>query len=145
MSLLYRAATPTDVDAVLAFWAAAAENGDRPADSAEAVRALLARDPEALTLAVEDAGGGERVVGTLVAGWDGWRAHLYRLAVAPDRRGQGIARTLVERAEARFAGFGAGRADAMVLDANDEAHGPWRAFGYAPQPTWSRWVKPLAP
>ena len=37
----------------------------------------------------------DRVVGTVIAGWDGWRAHLYRLAVAPDLRGRGIARQLL--------------------------------------------------
>jgi hypothetical protein len=31
----------------------------------------------------------------------------------------------------------------MVLDSNTEAHGTWTKAGYKPQPTWSRWVKPL--
>jgi ribosomal protein S18 acetylase RimI-like enzyme len=142
----YRTARADDVAAVLAFWASAAENGDRPADSADAVRALLARDPAALLLAVEPDGAapaGERVVGTLVAGWDGWRAHLYRLAVASDRRGLGIARALVAQAESRFAAFGAGRVDAMVLDENDAGGTAWTALGYTRQRTWSRWVRPL--
>jgi hypothetical protein len=30
-----------------------------------------------------------------------------------------------------------------VLDDNDEAHRIWTAAGYARQPEWSRWVKPL--
>lgn len=142
----YRTATAADVAAVLAFWAGAAENADRPADSADAVRALLARDPDALLLAVEPDGAappGERIVGTVVAGWDGWRAHLYRLAVAPDRRGQGIARSLVGRAQSRFAAFGAARADAMVLDGNDSGGTAWAALGYTRQHSWSRWVPPL--
>jgi ribosomal protein S18 acetylase RimI-like enzyme len=139
--VILRAATVDDVTAVLDLWKVAAEDAHRPPDSAAALRALIARDPEALTLAVD----GDDIVGTIVAGWDGWRCHLYRLAVAPHRRREGIGRTLIRVAEERFAAFGATRADAMVLDGNDQAHHAWRAAGYAPQPEWSRWVKPLTP
>jgi hypothetical protein len=31
----------------------------------------------------------------------------------------------------------------MVLDGNDQAHRAWTTAGYARQPEWSRWVKPL--
>ena len=86
-----------------------------------------------------------RIVGTLVAGWDGWRCHLYRLAVAPEQRRRGVGRLLVRAAEERFTALGARRVDAMVLDSNDDAHPTWRALGYAPQREWSRWVKPLGP
>jgi GNAT superfamily N-acetyltransferase len=53
---------------------------------AEAI-ALLQRDPDALLVAVADG----RIIGTLIAGWDGWRMHLYRLVVDRDARRQGIA------------------------------------------------------
>lgn len=135
----YRNATPADVDAVLAFWATAAEDSHRPPDSADAVRRLIDRDPEALILASD----GETVVGSVIVGWDGWRCHLYRLAVAPTHRRQGIGRELVARAEARFTSYGGTRADAMVLDDNAQAHRVWATAGYALQPEWSRWVKPL--
>jgi hypothetical protein len=36
------------------------------------------------------------------------------------------------------------RADAMVLDDNDGAHTAWTAAGYARQPEWSRWIRPLS-
>jgi ribosomal protein S18 acetylase RimI-like enzyme len=124
--------------AVLAFWTLAAEGTDRH-DSPEAYLALVERDPDAVLVA--EVGG--QLVGTLIAGWDGWRAHLYRLAVHPDHRGHGIARKLMERAERRFGELGALRADAMVLDDNDQAHPVWTATGYRRQPQWSRWVKPL--
>lgn len=134
-----RPAVETDAAAVLTFWSTSAEDAHRPPDSEAAVRAVVARDPDALMLAVD----GEQIVGTLIAGWDGWRAHLYRLAVAPEARGQGIARLLVEAAELRFRGLGVRRVDAMVLDDNDAAHPVWARLGYRQQPEWSRWVKPL--
>jgi ribosomal protein S18 acetylase RimI-like enzyme len=140
MTTELRFAIPADVESVLAFWLVAAEGTDR-VDRADAVFHLLARDPDALLLAVDD---GE-IVGSLIAGWDGWRCHLYRFAVHPQRRRQGIGRALIDAAEARFATLGGHRADAMVLDENELAHGPWTAAGYHRQPEWSRWVKPLAP
>lgn len=137
--LTVRAATSADIDAVIGFWAAAAENEDRPADRPEALRSLLERDPDALLLALED----ERIVGSLIVGWDGWRAHLYRLAVASSHRRRGIARRLLAIAEQRLRAAGAIRIDAMVLDANPSAHTLWSAAGYERQLTWSRWIKPL--
>lgn len=138
MRFALRTADAADIEQLLAFWKAAAENTDRD-DAAEAVAALLARDPEALLLAVD----GDEIVGSLIAGWDGWRCHLYRYAVRPDRRRQGIGRALLDAAEQRFAALGGRRADAMVLDDNDLAINAWTAAGYARQPQWSRWVKPL--
>jgi ribosomal protein S18 acetylase RimI-like enzyme len=138
--LTTRSATPDDVDAVLAFWERAAENADRPADSAEAVTRLIARDPEALLLSLD----GEQIVGSLIVGWDGWRSHLYRLAVAPDRRRLGIGRALLDAAEQRLTAAGARRIDAMVLDSNRPAHELWSRAGYTRQSTWARWIKPIS-
>ncbi len=124
---------------VLDFWAASAEDSGRPRDDIGAVRRLIERDPDALMLAWD----GEELVGTLIAGWDGWRFHLYRLAVRADHRRRGVAQSMLAAAEARFAAAGATRADAMVLDDNANAHRFWTKAGYSPQPDWSRWVTPL--
>ena len=137
--MILRPATLDDVPAVLAFWKVAAEDTNRGGDDTTAVRALIARDPAALQLAVTD---GE-IVGSLIAGFDGWRCHLYRFAVHPDRRRQGIGARLLQAAEERFRGFGARRADAMVLADNTLAHHAWAAAGYAQQEDWRRWVKSL--
>jgi ribosomal protein S18 acetylase RimI-like enzyme len=139
--LILRAAERGEMASVLAFWQVAAENDSRPADTAEAVEALLSRDPEALILALD----GDRIVGSIIAGWDGWRCHLYRLAVAPWRRREGIGGLLIDAAEKRIRAFGGTRIDAMVLDENPAAHAIWAAHGYRRQPDWSRWVKPLRP
>ncbi|MEV5009038.1 MULTISPECIES: GNAT family N-acetyltransferase [unclassified Streptomyces] len=134
-----RAATADDLDTVLAFWTAAAE-GTSISDDRDGMARLLARDPEALLLAEQD---GE-LAGTVIAGFDGWRCHLYRLAVHPDRRRRGIGSALLAAAEERFVRLGGRRGDAMVLTRNETAHRAWRAAGYAPEERWRRWVKPLA-
>ena len=137
--LVLRAAGSHELGAVLTFWATAAENAARPPDTAVALAALHRRDPDALIVAVEQG----RIVGTIIVGWDGWRCHLYRLAVDPHRRRNGIGRALIEAAETRIRSLGGTRIDAMVLDDNPGAHAIWAARGYHRQEDWSRWIKPL--
>ncbi|AVH60171.1 MULTISPECIES: GNAT family N-acetyltransferase [Streptomyces] len=136
--LRIRAASPDDLDTVLAFWKVAAE-GTSISDDRAGVERLVARDPEALILAEWE---GE-LVGTVIAGFDGWRCHLYRLAVHPERRRLGIGSALLAAAEERFVRLGGRRGDAMVLQRNETAHHAWRAAGYAPEEHRRRWVKPL--
>ncbi|GAA0435294.1 GNAT family N-acetyltransferase [Acrocarpospora corrugata] len=136
--LVIRSGAVADLPAILEFWVEAAEGTDRRDDPNKVV-ALIERDPEALLIA--EIGG--RMVGTLIAGWDGWRAHLYRLAVAVEFRRRGIGGALIEAAEERFSGFAAFRVDAMVLHDNELAHHAWQAAGYRRQAQWGRWVKPL--
>jgi ribosomal protein S18 acetylase RimI-like enzyme len=135
---ILRSATSADVSDLLAFWKSAAE-GTSISDDEAGVGRLIALDADALIIAEYDG----RIVGTVIAGWDGWRCSLYRLAVAPDRRRQGVGRALLEAAHARFTALGGRRADAMVLDHNSLAQTAWQAAGYAPEPQWSRWTKPL--
>ena len=121
-----RLARGTDAQAVLHLWR---EAGAHPSvtDDLAGVRALMAHDPEALIVA-EVAG---RLVGTLIAGWDGWRAHLHRLVVHPGWRRRGIASALVTDAERRLAARGARRAGAVVFSGDPGAAAFWEAAGYS--------------
>ena len=127
-----------EAEAVLEFWRGAAE-GTSISDDPDGVRVLIERDPGALLLAVD----GERILGTVIAGFDGWRCHLYRLAVDPELRRRGIGSALLDAAHRRFESFGGRRADAMVLERNATGQRTWSAAGYEREDHWRRWVKPL--
>lgn len=130
-----RAARAEDLPAVLALWRTA---GAVPSvtDDLESLRLLFAADPKAL-LVIEADG---FVAGTLIAAWDGWRGSFYRLAVAPDLRRQGLARSLVSAGEARLRSLGARRLTAFVDTGEEHALAFWTALGYTPQRDRLRFV-----
>jgi ribosomal protein S18 acetylase RimI-like enzyme len=133
-----RSGDGADVDAVLALWRAA-EAEPSATDDPAGLAALLAHDPDALIVAEVDG----RIVGSLIAGFDGWRANLYRLAVHPDLRRRGLARALVAEAERRLTEAGARRANALVVADHAPAVGFWQAAGYHRDPRIGRHVKGL--
>jgi ribosomal protein S18 acetylase RimI-like enzyme len=119
-----------------------AVSGSRPTvtDSVESLCCLLAVDPRALLLA--DARG--KVVGSLIATWNGWRGSFYRLAVHPDHRRSGLATRLVREGEKRLRDCGAVRLDAIVAIDEVGAMSFWSAVGYAHQRDRSRFVRNFA-
>ena len=131
-----RTATGDDIDAVLDLWARGAGESSIANDASQIER-MLARDPEMLLLAELDG----QVVGSVIAGFDGWRAHVYRMAVLPGARGRGVGRALVDAMEGRFRRLGAVRSDAIVLLDNELGRSFWRGVGYAPDPKSDRWVR----
>ena len=139
VTITLRAGRAADIAGLLAMWQEAAENESRPPDTRAALAALLGRDPDALILAEDDG----VLIGSVIAGWDGWRFHLYRLAVHPAYRRRGVGSALLRAAEDKARAHGVTRIDAMVLDANETGQQLWRARGYRKQGNWRRWLKGL--
>jgi ribosomal protein S18 acetylase RimI-like enzyme len=136
--VIVRSGRPEDVSTVLRFWKEATSVASST-DDPPSVRTLLARDPEALLVAELDG----RIIGTLIVGWDGWRAGLYRLAVDPQLRRLGIGGSLVREAERRLAEVGARRVAVVVIGEHDHAVGFWRAMGYEHDARVGRFVRDL--
>ena len=105
-------------------------------DSASICR-LIAHEPSALIIAVDTGGG---VIGSVIAGWDGWRGSMYRLVVAPGHRRQGLGRQLLAEAEERLRA-GATRLQAAVVETDAQARGFWRSSGWEQQVHRLRFVK----
>jgi ribosomal protein S18 acetylase RimI-like enzyme len=130
-----RPATADDIEGVLDFWRESAE--PTSTDSAEALAGLIDRDPGALIVAEADG----RMVGTVIAGWDGWRGSIYRLAVAPNQRRSGLGQALLHAAEDRLVGLGARRLHAIVMESNDVAVAFWTASDWEHQAGQLRFAK----
>jgi ribosomal protein S18 acetylase RimI-like enzyme len=138
MTVQVRPAVPSDVAEVLSVWSTA-DAEPTVTDDGISLAALLSRDPDSLLVA-ETAG---TLVGTLIAAWDGWRGHLYRLAVVPSHRRSGVASALLEAAEARLRDLGAKRLNAIVVEDQAWATGFWATAGYVAQSKRLRFVKNL--
>ncbi len=139
MNAEVRTATAADIDAVIAVWAEARSSAARTPDDPKVVEQLLERDPGALLVSEADG----QLVGVLIAGWDGWRGNVYRLAVLPSHRRKGIARELVEAGHERLRAQGARRVTALVGGEEGAAHRLWRALGYQRDEFVHRFVRDL--
>ena len=128
------------MEQVLELWRRAAAEPS-VTDAADTLRQRLERDRDLFLLAWDRG----RLVGTLIGGWDGWRGHLYRLAVEPGCRRSGIARRLVANVEARLRTLGAVRIDGIIMKRNRAGSAFWRALGYRRQVEGARYVKDLRP
>jgi len=139
MSTDIRAAVPADVPAVLELWRTSAlpTSTDTPDD----VRHLLRRDPGALLVA-EVAG---EMVGSVIAGWDGWRGSVYRLVVDPAHRRSGLGRRLLRRAEDRLAELGVRRMHAIVVGDDARAMAFWESTDWELQGGQLRFAKGRSP
>jgi ribosomal protein S18 acetylase RimI-like enzyme len=137
----FRPATVADAPAVVALWREAEAEQTHTDD----VRRLIERDPAALIVAVDGAeagaGGAGRLVGSVIAGWDGWRGSIYRLAVVPSHRRRGLGSRLVRLAEERLAAAGAVRYQAIVVETDGRAVAFWRASGWQQQTERLRFVQ----
>ena len=95
-------------------------------DSAEDVRVAL-DSPAALFLVAEWEG---RIVGTVIGTFDGWRGNIYRIAVHPDYRRQGVAGRLLAGLEGFFESLNVKRIAALVESEHPRAVAFWEAAGY---------------
>ena len=112
----------------------------RPSDGPEATLLKLERDPD-LFLVARDGDG--HIVGSVMGGWDGRRAYVYHLAVAPERRREGIAAALMDELEDRLRAKGAVKAKLQILVENDGSRAFFRERGYLLESDCEPWGKEL--
>jgi ribosomal protein S18 acetylase RimI-like enzyme len=131
--------TMDDYPVVHVLW----QRGDlwlRPSDAPEATRLKLTRDPGLFLVARDGAG---RIVGTVMGGWDGRRAYVYHLAVAPEHRRRRIADTLMDELEQRFRQLGAVKAKLQILVENEASKAFFAHRGYLLETDCEPWGKEL--
>jgi RimJ/RimL family protein N-acetyltransferase/ribosomal protein S18 acetylase RimI-like enzyme len=139
-SPVIRACRVDELPDVLELWRQSRARLGKTDDPAS-LGALLECDPMALLVAEVDG----RIVGSLIAAWDGWRGNLYRLTVLPHLRRRGIARRLVWAGEGHLTSRGARRISALVWREDHSAVGVWAAAGYEYEEGTGRFVKTFGP
>jgi ribosomal protein S18 acetylase RimI-like enzyme len=136
MGWVIRRAQTGDLIRVLELWTAA-EAHPSHTDDLESLTQLIDHDSSALLVADDDG----RIVGSVIAGWDGWRGSIYRLAVDPSWRRSGLATQLLQAAEERLASVGACRLQAIVVESDLRATGFWRSTDWGQQAERLRFVR----
>jgi ribosomal protein S18 acetylase RimI-like enzyme len=102
----------------------------RPGDELEDVKLKLQRDPDLFLVAEQD----NRIVGSVMGGWDGRRGWIYHLAVKPEHQRKGIGVGLVREVEKRLVAKGAKKINAQVYKSNERSSAFFKAIGYEAQP-----------
>ena len=129
-SLSIRTFDAADTDAVIALWLEAFpeyRDPDRPQRNPHlSIRNKLATQPELFFVAVA----GARIVGTVMAGYDGHRGWLYSLAVDLAFRRHGIGTRLVRHAETALSVLGCPKVNLQLLSAKADVRGFYEALGY---------------
>lgn len=118
-----------DFAAVVALWDAAGISVPYN-DPAQEIPLALASLNTALFVGEQDG----VLVGTLLAGQDGHRGWLYKLAVSPAHRHQGLGRKLVAHAEGWLAAQGMPKINLMIRDTNAAVRDFYVRLGYAVAP-----------
>lgn len=120
----YREADETDV---IALWSQAFPDTRIWNQPIEYIRRKLAVQRELFLVGARD----ERVIATVLAGYDGVRGWIYHLAVLPAQRRHGIGRAMMAAAEQRLRALGCPKINLQVVAANAEVVRFYERIGYA--------------
>ncbi|WP_449408108.1 GNAT family acetyltransferase [Microbacterium maritypicum] len=127
-----RAFRPEDTESVVALWDDAGLT--RPwNDPRRDIERKLSVQPELFLVAVDDETDGaiaSRIIGTVMAGYDGHRGWLYYLSSASSHRRRGVGRALVAEAERLLRDMGCPKVQLMVRDGNEQALEFYDELGY---------------
>ena len=118
---------PQDYPAVIALWESAGPGVHvRRSDNPDEIEKKLQRDPDLFLLAEHDG----RIIGTVMAGFDGRRGMIYHLAVVQDYRQLGLGTALMDEVERRLREKGCIRSYLMVTRDNPDAVGFYSHRGW---------------
>ena len=120
-----RPARRDEAQALLDLWKATG-SGPSITDTPEHLRMVAEKSPDLLLVAESEG----RLVGSVLGGWDNWRAHIYRLAVHPDFRRRGLARALTDEIERRLRARGARRIYALAATKQEMGVKFWESLPY---------------
>ena len=116
-----------DYDAVYALWQDAGPGiGLGRSDTRDEVGKKLQRDPDLFLLALDD----DKIIGTVIGGFDGRRGLIYHLAVEHAYRARGIGKMLMDEIERRLSAKGCLRCYLLVKDDASDVIEFYRRLGW---------------
>ena len=95
-------------------------------DSKESIKKFLSKNPDTCFIAKDK----NEIIGTIMAGSDGRRGHIYHLMVKPDYRKKGLGRKLLEEAEKGLRKEGIAKAFLVAFRDNIIGNNFWEETGY---------------
>jgi len=125
MPLTIRPYTSEDQDAVIALWEACGlvvpQNDPR-----RDIQTKIQFQPNLFLVAMAE----DRLVGTVMAGYEGHRGWINYLAVAPAQRRRGIAKKMMASAEKKLHALGCPKINLQVRRTNTTVINFYRAIGF---------------
>jgi ribosomal protein S18 acetylase RimI-like enzyme len=125
---------------VKALWSEAFPNDAPWNAAATAIAEKLRFQPDLMLVALEE----NHVVGSVMAGYEGHRGWISRIAVLTSHRNRGVGRELLVEAERRLAALGCIKVNLQVVESNSETVRFYESSGYQIEPRISM-TKLLAP
>jgi ribosomal protein S18 acetylase RimI-like enzyme len=116
----------SDCAEVIALWDAVFPGSTGHNDPKASIDRKVAADDGLFFVAAD----GDSIVGTVLAGYDGHRGWLYSVAVAPDRRRDGIGSQLIRHAEQALAQRGCPKLNIQVRADNAAVVAFYESLGF---------------
>ena len=109
-------------------------------DTLAEIEKKFTRDPDLFLVAETD----NRIVGSVIGGYDGRRGMIYHLAVSASSRNQGIASRLMDEVESRLREKGCLKSYLLVTEDNPEVESFYSHRGWQPMDTVHLFGKELS-
>ena len=126
MTFKIRAFQPSDETHVAKLWSVAFPDEPQWNESHALIKQKLTTQPELFFVCLD----GERIVGTTIAGYDGVRGWVHKVASHPADRGRGIGKLLMSHAENALRALGCVKLNLQVRTGNDSATEFYSQIGY---------------
>jgi len=118
---------PADRDAIVSLWQSVFETDPPWSDPHDVIVRKRSVQPDLFLVGVL----GERVVGTVLAGFDGVRGWVHHLAVVPELRRRGYAGRLMDRAEQVLLDLGCPKLNLQVRRSNADVIAFYKNRGHS--------------
>ncbi len=124
--LIIRNIVLDDYDSMMKLWTSSPDIGVNPDDTEEYIEKFLLRNPCTSFVAVEN----DEIIGTVMAGHDGYRGYIHHTCVSEKFRGNGIGALLVKAAVDALKAEGINKVFLVVFKTNENGNAFWEKQGF---------------